>query len=158
MEILSDQQREAEQICLQGIELCDEGDIAEAHKLFLKAYEKDATSPKIQSWLGYTTGLVEKKVARGLELCRKAVDSNVPDVMFFRNIGKLYLLMSNKRAAIGAFSKGLQIDKGNRSILAEWKLLGFRRKPLFSFLDRSHWANKYAGKLTWRFIHRKDGK
>ncbi|MFH1017415.1 MAG: hypothetical protein V1798_04425 [Pseudomonadota bacterium] len=156
VEILNDQQREAEQICIRGIDLYDENALTEAHTLFLKAYEMDPVGAKVQSWLGLTTGLVDKKVARGLELCRKAIDSNIPDALFYRNVGKLYLLQGNKRAAIGAFSKGLQIDKGNRAILSEWKALGFRRRPFFSFLDRSQWANRYMGKFTWWIAHRKD--
>jgi hypothetical protein len=118
----------------------------------------DPSGAKILSWLGYTSALVEKRVARGLDLCRKAVESNVPDAMFYRNIGKLYLLQHNKRGAIGAFSKGLQIDKGNRWILAEWRALGFRRRPFFSFLDRGHWVNVTVGKFTWYLAHRNEKK
>jgi hypothetical protein len=31
----------------------------------------------------------------------------------------------------------------------EWKALGFRRKPVFGFLDRSHSLNVQLGKFTW---------
>ncbi|MFH1262416.1 MAG: hypothetical protein V1495_03090 [Pseudomonadota bacterium] len=154
VEILSDTQRKAEQICHQGIELCDEKDLPGAHGLFTQAYQLDPTSPKIISWLGYTTAVVERKVQKGVELCRKAVEGEVPDALFYRNLGKAFLLMNNKRAAIGAFAKGLQIDKGNRHILNEWKMLGFRRRVLFSFLDRDHPLNKWIGKLTWYLTHR----
>jgi tetratricopeptide (TPR) repeat protein len=154
VEILSDQQRKAEHICIEGIELCSENDLEGAHKLFLEAYQLDPTSPKINSWLGYTTALVERRVQKGLDYCRKAVEGEVPDAMFYRNMGKVYLLLNNKRAAIGAFAKGLQIDKGNRPILNEWKELGFRRKVQFGFLDRSHPLNKYFGKFTYWLRHR----
>jgi tetratricopeptide (TPR) repeat protein len=156
VDILSDQQRAAEQVCLQGIELAEEKDLGGAHALFQKAYEMDPSSAKIMSWYGYTTALVEKKVARGLEFCRKAIDSQIPDAMFYRNIGKLYLLQNNKRGGIAAFSKGLQIDKGNRAILSEWKALGFRRKPILGFLDRGHWLNRKLGQFTWWLAHRND--
>ena len=154
VEILSDQQRQAEQLCNEGIDLCDENNLAEAHKIFLKAYEMDPGSAKIQSWLGYTTGVLERKIVKGLEYCKKAIDSQIPDAMFYRNIGKLYLLQNNKRAAIGAFSRGLQIDKTNRAILNELKTVGFRRKVFFSSVDRSHWLNKQMGKFTWWLTHR----
>jgi tetratricopeptide (TPR) repeat protein len=154
VEILSDQQRQADHICVEGIDLCEENDFEGAHKLFLKAYEMDPTSPRINSWLGYTTAIVERKVQKGLEYCRKAVEGEVPDALFYRNIGKVYLLLNNKRGAIGAFAKGLKIDDRNRHILNEWKTLGFRRRVPFPFLDRSHPLNKYIGKLTWRISHR----
>jgi len=151
VEIFGEQQREADALCNQGIDLCEvDKNFPAAHELFMRAYETDPHSAKIQSWLGYTTGIVEKKVAKGMELCRKAIDSNIPDATFFRNMGKLYLLQNNKRAAIGAFSKGLQIDKTNRQILSEWKQLGFRRKPFFGFLSRDNWFNKKIGMMTWK--------
>lgn len=156
MEILTDQQRTAHEIVNQGIESLDENDMEGAHHLFTKAYHLDPENPRINSWLGYTTALFEKKVQRGKDLCDKAIKSNVPDAMFYRNIGKVYLLMGNKRAAIGAFAKGLQLDKNNRGILNEWKALGFRRKPFFGGMDRDHWLNVKMGKFTWWLQHRND--
>ncbi len=154
VQIHSEQTRQADQICQQGIDLCEQQNFLEAHKLFQKAFELDPQSARAMSWLGYTTAVVERKVQKALDLCRKAIDSHIPDVFFFRNIGKVYLLANNKRAAIGAFAKGLQIDKTNRDILNEWKVLGFRRRVVISFLDRSHWVNKNIGKFTWWFTHR----
>ncbi len=150
VEILGEQEREADQICQHGIDLCEEKEFEEAHKEFLRAHELDPNSAKIHSWLGYTTGLVEKRVARALEFCRMAIDSQIPDALFYRNIGVVYLLQNNKRAAIGAFAKGLQIDKGNRKILNEWSKLGFRRKPTLRFLSRDHWLNKKLGQWTYK--------
>ncbi len=156
VEIFGDKHREAEELCVKGIERYEEKDLAGAHANFLTAYDMDPESPKATSWLGLSTAVYEKKVQKGMELCRKAVDSNVPDVMFFRNIGKCYLLLRNKRAAVGAFARGLQIEKGSRAILDEWKVLGFRRKVAFPFLDRSNFLNKMMGKFTWWLKHRKD--
>ena len=154
VDILSDRQREAEQIANQGIELCQEENLEEAHKLFLQAYEMDPASAKASSWLGYTTAMVERKVQKGLDYARKAVDSNIPDAMFYRNMGVIYLELKNKRGAIGAFAKGLQIDKGNREILKEWSILGFRRKVTFSSLDRSHFLNRIIGRFTYWLTNR----
>ena len=124
VDILSDKENKAESICQQGIDLCDnDNNFKAAHKLFQEAYSTYPTSPRINSWLGYTTAIVENKVASGLQLCKKAIESDVPDALFYRNIGKLYLMQKNKRSAIGAFAKGLQIDKGNKYILKEWKIL-----------------------------------
>lgn len=155
VEIFSEKNREAETLCQQGIELCDANNHASAHKYFIQAYQLFPTSPKINSWLGYTTGIVENKVGTGMKMCKMAVDSGVPDAMFYRNIGKLYLLQKNKRAALGAFATGLQIDKGNKAILTEWKVLGFRRKPVIPFLSRENKLNIFLGKLTWKYMNKK---
>ena len=156
VDILSEKENDADKMCQQGIELCDEENYAGAHKFFQKAYSIHPSSAKINSWLGFTTAIVENKVGTGLQMCKKAVDSDIPDAMFFRNIGRLYLLQRNKRAAVGAFARGLQIDKGNRAILKEWKALGFRRKPVIGFLARDNKLNVMLGKLTWKLAKGKN--
>jgi tetratricopeptide (TPR) repeat protein len=151
--IMSEKENEAERICQQGIDLCDvenAQNLAAAHKLFQKAYEMFPASPRINSWLGYTTALVENKVGTGMQFCKKAIESDVPDALFYRNMGKLYLLQKNKRSAIGTFAKGLQIEKGNKYILKEWKVLGFRRRPVIGFLSREHPLNKLLGRWTYK--------
>jgi len=152
VEILGDVHQEALALCRRAIEMMEHGNEEDqtAHKLLEQAYEKFPNNAKINSWLGYSYGKTLDKVARGMEHCKKAVNSGEPDPLFFRNLGKLYLLQRNKKAAIGAFAKGLQIDKTNASILREWKTLGFRRKPFFSFLSRDHILNKTIGKITWK--------
>jgi Flp pilus assembly protein TadD len=149
--ILGEKEFEALQICEQGIELCESNqDFALAHLQFKKAHAMFPDSPKINSWLGYTYGLVENKVALAQRHCKMAIDSGEPDPLFYRNMGKLYLIQNNKRSAIGAFARGLQIDPSNREILREWKVLGFRRKPFFSFLSRDNPLNVLIGKYTWK--------
>jgi tetratricopeptide (TPR) repeat protein len=151
-EIMSDQEREADSIANEAIELIDERQLDEAHQLLKKAYALDPNSAKINSYLGYTLAFVEDKVQKGLDLCKKAINSNMPDPLFYRNIGKVYLKLNNKRLAVGAFYKGLSIDKGNRKIYDEFKTLGIRRKPFFSFLARSNFLNKYIGMFTYRYF------
>ena len=151
VEILSDQHNEALALCDQGIELLEsKGDKDAIHKLFKQAYALFPTNPKINSWLGYSFGIHQDKVALGLKHCKMAIDAGGHDALFFRNMGKLYLLQKNKRAAIGAFARGLQIEQTNAPILKEWKRLGFRRKPFLPFLSRDHILNKLLGKLTWK--------
>lgn len=154
VEIMSDQEREAENIANQGIELYEDKQLEEAHQLFKKAYSLDNQSAKINSFYGLTLAFVEDKVQKGLELCKKAVSSNIPDPLFYRNIGKLYLKTNNKRLAVAAFYKGLSIDKGNRKIYEEFKVLGIRRRPFLAFLSRSNFLNKYIGKLTYKLQKR----
>jgi len=150
VEIMSDQEREAENIANQGIELYEDRQLDEAHQMFKKAYSLDPNSAKINSFYGITLAFVEDKVQKGLELCKKAINSGIPDPLFYRNIGKLYIKLNNKRLAVSAFYKGLSIDKGNRKIYDEFKALGIRRKPFLSFLPRSNVVNKYLGLLTFK--------
>lgn len=152
VEILGEEQQEALNICERGIDLLEKNNDKEtAHKLFKQAYDIFPSNPRINSWIGYTYGIHLDKVALGLKHCKMAIDSEEPDALYFRNLGKLYLLQKNKRSAIGAFARGLQIDKNNAAILKEWSTLGFRRKPFFGFLPRENFLNKMIGKFTWKF-------
>ncbi|MCB0272762.1 MAG: hypothetical protein KDD46_07095 [Bdellovibrionales bacterium] len=152
VDILQDKHHEALSICERGIDILENSnDKATAHNLFKQAFDLFPDNPKINSWIGYSYGIYQDKIALGLRHCKMAVDSGVPDALFYRNIGKLYLLQKNKRAAIGAFARGLQIEKSNSSILKEWSALGFRRKPFFGFLSRDHFLNQLMGKITWKF-------
>lgn len=92
VDILSEKENKAEAVCQQGIELYETEKFRDAHKLFQQAYALHPNSPKINSWLGLTTAIVENKVASGIQYCKKAIESDVPDAMFYRNLGKLYLL------------------------------------------------------------------
>ncbi|MCB1197833.1 MAG: hypothetical protein KDK51_05625 [Deltaproteobacteria bacterium] len=152
VDIIGEQQQEALALCERGIDLIENNNDKEtAHKLFKQAYDFFPSNPKINSWLGYTYGTYLDKVALGLKHCKMATDTGEPDALFYRNLGKLYLLQKNKRSAIGAFAKGLQIEKTNSAILKEWSVLGFRRKPFFNFLPRDNFLNKTIGKITWKF-------
>ena len=150
VEILSDEQREAEKIVIQGIDHYDDKSYEEAHQKFKKAYSMDPGGARVNAWYGLTLGIVEDKVQKGLDLLKKSINSGIPDALFYRNIGILYVKANNKRLAVAAFQKGMSIDKGNRKIYNEWKKMGIRRKPFLKFLDRSNPINKFLGTLTYK--------
>jgi Flp pilus assembly protein TadD len=158
VEIIAQKENQADELIHQGIELAESGNHAAAHKYFQQAYALHPTGAKVNAWLGYTTAIVENKVGTGMQMCKKAVESGIPDAYFYRNIGKLHLMQKNKRAALGAFATGLVFDKGNKAILKEWKTLGFRRKPFLPFLSRENGLNKFLGKLTWKYAKNKEKK
>lgn len=155
VDIMSDQQREADQLINQGIDHYDEKDLESAHQCFKKAYNLDPEGAKANSWYGLTLALVEDKVQKGLDFCKKAILSNIPDALFYRNIGQVYLKFNNKHLAVTAFQKGLSIDKGNSQILKLWRTIGIRRKPFLKFLPRENFLNKMLGKMTWRNLKTK---
>lgn len=159
VEIFNEKHTEALALCDRAIDLIENhDDHMTAIRILKQAYELYPTSAKINSWLGFMYGVYEKDVAQGLRMCKKAIQEGEPDPLFFRNIGKLYILQNNKRAAIGAFARGLQIDEFNREILREWSILGFRRRPVIPFLPREFFLNKWLGLLTWKFSPKNPNK
>lgn len=142
---------------------------AQTIKRYLAGYDKKAaltaveealknfpSDPFFLSHYGYLTGLVEKRWREGAKLCEEAVKSlraaQSTDMVFFLpifylNLGRVYLKINKKEAALTAFREGLQFDFSDSELLSEIKSLGLRKRRVVPFLDRGNPINKYLGKL-----------
>jgi Tfp pilus assembly protein PilF len=79
-------------------------------------------------------------------LCEKAVSMEFYRSELFLNLGRVYIVMGNKKKAHMAFRKGMALDRDNRSLRMELERMGYRKPPVFPFLDRQHPINKVAGR------------
>ena len=66
--------------------------------------------------------------------------------MHYLNLGRVYLTVGDKYAAIKAFRNGLLHEK-NQLIAEELNRIGWRDLPVFTDLPREHPLNRYLGKL-----------
>lgn len=103
--------------------------------------------PLYLSYLGLITALAEKKYRNGATICEKAIKREFYNPVFYLNLGKVYVAGGYKLKAIDAFNNGLKIDGNHDEIISELKKMGLRRKPVISFLTRTHVLNKYLGLL-----------
>ena len=151
VEVRTQMHEEVDRLVDSGITALDNNQLKDAHRLFREAYELNPSSPHAASYYGYTLAMVEDKIHKGIELCIAAIRSSEPDPMFFLNIGLLYLRLNKKREAVGAFRKGLEIDRSNKKIFQVWnEKLGWRRDPAIKFLPRSNPLNVMIGKFTYK--------
>lgn len=150
MDFIDEKQREAEAILFQALELLEEERLHEANRLLEKAHEIDPKNPKISSYYGFTVAMAHDLMAKGLQLCKEALQSGYPDPAMFLNLAKLLLKAGNRRDAVAALQRGLKIDPGNRPILTFWKKIGLRRKPALAFLGRDNPVNRVLGRMTYR--------
>ena len=63
------------------------------------------------------------------------------------NLGKVYRLKGENRAAHAQFLRAWEIQKGHPAAASELTRMGIRRPPFIRFLSRKHWANRYLGLL-----------
>lgn len=121
-----------------------------------EALKNFPSDPFFLSYYGYLTSMVEKKWRQGVKLCEEAVTilraSQSTDMVFFLpvfylNLGRVYMKINKKTAALNAFRDGLQFDSSNGELLSEIKSLGLRKGSLIPFLARGNPINKYLGKL-----------
>ncbi|HET6516432.1 MAG TPA: hypothetical protein VFG09_14860 [Thermodesulfovibrionales bacterium] len=124
--------------------------------LVSNAREQHPDNPFLLSYYGYLDAVVNKKYKDGIAACNKAIAMLKKTVPFgeefffpilYLNLGKAHLASGNKKDAILALERGLAIDGENREIRRMLKELGIRRQPPISFMKRSHFLNKYLGKL-----------
>ena len=158
VDILTEKNREAEEILRQGLALLENDRMAEAHRLFERAYELDKENPVIASYYGLTCALQYDFVSKGLELCRRAADKGIPDPVLWLNLAKIYMRKGDRRNAVAALQRGLRIEKGNPAIIAYWKKIGMRRRPAIKFLSRDNIMNRILGKFTYNREGRGKGK
>jgi tetratricopeptide (TPR) repeat protein len=121
-----------------------------------EALKNFPSDPFFLSHYGYLTGIVEKRWREGAKLCEEAVktlrSSQSTDIIFFLpvfylNLGRIYMMINKRGAALNAFRDGLQFDSSNSELLSEIKSLGLRKGSVITFLDRGNPINKYLGKL-----------
>lgn len=112
---------------------------------FEKAYSLKKT-PEIQSYLGFCVAFERGKITEALTLCNDAIAHEPDNPVHYLNLGKVYLKADRRTDAIETLRKGLSFgdDAEIRLILES---LGIRKKPVFSFLTRNNFLNRYIGLL-----------
>jgi tetratricopeptide (TPR) repeat protein len=132
----------------EGLRLVDESNLLAALVSFEKAHSRKK-SPIIQSYLGYCIAMERGQITEAVNLCQAAIGSEPHNPEHYLNLGRVYLKARRKDEAIAELRKGLSFGD-NRDIRALLERLGLRKKPVFSFLSRNNFLNKYAGLVLSR--------
>jgi hypothetical protein len=99
------------------------------------------------SYLGYGIALKEKRIREGLKLCRHSVQVEFYQAENYLNLARTCLLAGSRKEAVQAVRKGLQMDRGHAGLLALYRELGMRSRPVLSFLSRSNPLNQILGRI-----------
>ena len=110
---------DAEEFFNAGVFLLKRNKPKEALVAFWRAYSIRETDPRYMSYLGLCIALAENRLADGCLLCEKAVKKDFYRAELFLNLGKVYVMMNNRRKAHLALRKGLSLDQENRQIRQE---------------------------------------
>ena len=109
--------------------------------------DRDLYFNKYRSYEGLTRVCMGEKSA--VALCREAAADEIKDVDVHHAHALAEYKLNNRRNAVAAVKRGLAIDSGNPELLRLRTIMGLRREPIFPFLDRDHFLNKWLGKLTY---------
>jgi tetratricopeptide (TPR) repeat protein len=129
----------------QGKEALLRGDTLSALACFAKAAEGEENL-SARSYLAFCMAKERGLISRGISWCEENIRREPENSVHFLNLGRIYLLMKNREAAIHNFREGLK-HGSNEEIAGELQRLGVRSDPVISFLKRSNPLNKYLGLL-----------
>ncbi len=143
------------QQALLGIDLCRKGDWADGLTRLVGAAASAERSnlPGIAfSYLGYGLALREGRIDEGLALCRHALRLQLFEPENHLNLARIQLLGNDRSAAYRTVREGLRVDRYDKELQALRRTLGERRRPLLSFLSRTHPINRLLGRLRHALV------
>lgn len=142
----------ADEIFRKGLSFLKEDNTLAALACFEKAYEMRKT-PEIQSYFAFCISVERGQIGEAVRLCEESLATQPDNPSHYLNLGRIYLHAKRKEDALTALRAGAGRDLTG-SEAAEIKLLleklGSRKKPLFPFLARGHFLNRYLGLLLSR--------
>ena len=131
-----------------------ENDPKAAHEIFTRAWRRNLNDPRVLSNYGLTLVLVEGDRQRGIRFCEEALRRGLQTTETLVNLAKALVVTRNKEQAVRALRKAMDLAPDDPRVGAEFAALGLRRPPIFPFLPRNFFLNKWIGKLTWRWARR----
>jgi hypothetical protein len=125
------------------------------------------SKPLVSSYLAYCVAKERGQLRQAVGLCQSALALEPENPAHYLNLGRVYLLASDKPRAIAAFWRGIsKRAAADMSHTADWprtahrrehalimdelRRLGIRKPPPFKSLRREHPLNKYTGLLLAR--------
>jgi len=106
-------------------------------------------NPSWHSFLGFCIAKERGHVTRGMELCRRSMETEPLNSRHNYFLARIYLIDKNKVEAIKILRKGLSHGE-NTEITKLLDELGSRKPPVFSGLKRDNPVNRITGLLLSR--------
>ena len=133
----------------KGIELCKKNRWKEGLPFLAQVAEADhaddALPDTFYSYLGYGISIVENRLREGRLLCEHSVKMNFLSPENFANLAGVHILAKDRKRAVEAIKKGLDLDAHHPSLLKQMHKMGWRRPPVLSFFRRDNPLNRYLG-------------
>jgi len=132
----------------KGLAELRDGKRLHALSFFEKSYKVEKNT-ECGSYLGYLIAQERGRIIEGLSLCNAALEADGENPMFYLNLGRVLYKAERKVEAIQTVRRALYC--GPCLDAEAWlEVAGKRRKPLFPFLPRRHFLNKYGGIIMSR--------
>lgn len=127
--------------------------------------------PLVNSYLAYCMARERGQVSSAVDLCQTALQAEPDNPAHYLNLGRIFLVASDKPKAIAAFWRGISKSpaaaraghagspsspsnghqREHALILEELRRLGIRKRATFPSLHRAHPLNRIAGRVLSTF-------
>ena len=141
----------------RAIELLNRNRADEARKSLEAALQICPQHPAYLSMYGLCVAIDAEDFDSARRICEKAVKMSPKDPIGRVNLGKVFRLQGDNGSAYEEFLAAWQLDKLHPAPAAELTRMGIRRPPVLRFLPRSHWANRYLGRLRSQLLRLRPG-
>lgn len=136
----------------EGRRLLEAGKLDKAYRALRRAYGADGSNPEYMSYFGLAAALRTGELGLAMELCTDAIKRDCRRADFYLNLGKVYMAAGNKKGALKALKRGLDLAPDNRELYDLLVKLGAREPPIIPFLKWSNPINVRLGVLFRRTI------
>lgn len=137
----------ADELLERGLRLLEAHHDQDALRNLRQSYLMNPNSSRCLSYLGLALAYSQKRHREAEELCQLAIRKEFYHPEYYYNLGRVYLHAAQKRRAIWAFRKGLQVDRSDARLHKALEELGQRSHPMIKFLPRAHILNRTLGKV-----------
>ena len=139
------------QLCDEGIAACRLGDWEKGVDTLYAVIGAVPTAKEIPSlaysYLGYGRAALGAGYKDGIKLCRLGIRKDVFEAENYLNLARTCLLRDRRQMAVKALNGGLRVSPRHPQLRDLRSQLGWRRRPVVAFLNRSHPVNRFLGQL-----------
>jgi len=142
---------EMQEAAQRGIDLCRAGNWKAGMEILGKIAEADRQGTELSglfySYLGYGIARYERRGKEGLALCQHAIKVQFYEPENYVLLARVYLMRRRRGKAIEALQRALKLNARHPEAVKLAKEVGFRRRPVLSFLARGNPLNRALGRI-----------
>jgi len=137
---------EFDDLLKKGIEAAEKGYIPTA-QIILEQVIEQRNIPEAHTYLAYCLAKGQGRINSAAKICRESIKREPENSLHYLILGRILLMVDDRHRAIATFRRGLKRSPSPK-IIAELKMLGLRKTPIITTLDRKHPANRILGRAA----------
>jgi tetratricopeptide (TPR) repeat protein len=155
-------ERRAESAYRKGIDAVGRGDFLDALAYFEAALElagggSGRLPVAAMSYFGLCLAMVSDRLAEARDICEAAVEAAPSNPEMHLNLSRVCVRQGDRAHAFRTLVRGLRAAPRHPGLIEALRRLGFRRRPMVSFLPRHHPLNRLLGSLR-AAVQRRSGR